>query len=64
MDNEATIRARLTQIATDLRTVPSISASLLTEEYTKRHGADGCIRKIAAALLAKMFDPVVRAARK
>jgi hypothetical protein len=63
MDNEATIRSRLTEIVADLRNVPSISATTLTQEYAKRHGIDGRVHKIAGSLLAEMFDPVGAAQR-
>jgi hypothetical protein len=40
-----------------------ITAMLLTMEYGDRHGTNGHVREIAAALLAEMFDPVFRHAR-
>jgi hypothetical protein len=58
---EATIRTRLLQIWDDLHAAPSINAQLLTQEYAKRHGVDGRVHEIAAALLVELFDPVCRA---
>lgn len=62
--DDATIRDRLSLIIGDLRMAPALDATLLVQEYTKRHGADIRVREIAAALLAEMFDPVVRRSRK
>ena len=57
--SEATIRARLTQIITDLWTAPdTMTATMVTEEYAKRHGPDGCVNDIAATLLAELFDRI------
>jgi hypothetical protein len=58
MDNEVTIRSRLMEIVADLRNMPSISATTLTQEYVQRHGIDGRVHEIAGSLLAEMFDPV------
>jgi hypothetical protein len=31
---------------------------MVTEEYAKRHGPDGCVNDIAATLLAELFDRI------
>ena len=58
--SEATIRARLTQIISDLCAAPTMTATLVTQEYAKRYGPDGCVEEIAATLLADLLDPICR----
>jgi hypothetical protein len=59
--SETTIRARLTEIISDLWTTPdTMTATLVTQEYAKRHGPDGCVEAITATLLAELFEPTCR----
>jgi len=59
--SETTIRTRLTEIISDLCATPdTMTATLVTQEYAKRYGPDGCVNDIAATLLAGLFDPICR----
>jgi len=59
--SETAIRARLTQIITDLWAAPdTMTTTLVTQEYAERYGPDGCVNDIAATLLAELFDPICK----
>jgi hypothetical protein len=61
VSDEAEIRRRVRHIIrSDLRAVPAIDASLVSEEYARQHGVDVRVRDIASDELAEMFDPVRR----
>ena len=51
MPDDALVRARLRKIIAELHHVPAINASMLAEEYAKRHGYDDRVRSITASLL-------------
>jgi hypothetical protein len=51
---------QLTQIISDLCAAPTMTATLMTQEYAKRYGPDGCVEEIAATLLADLLNPICR----